>query len=144
MKKISTLAFLAAVVAVWAVPSPCWSQTQEVGHFSQVVNQVNHQKHGKGPETLAKVKDGVENQDAVKTKALSRAMMQFVDDTIMTVGPKTELTIEDYMYDAKKGNRSAVVEVYKGVVETVVPKVTPTEKPDFTMRTPSATAGIRD
>jgi hypothetical protein len=144
MRKISTLAFVAALVAVWAVPSSCWSQTQEVGHFSQVVNQVNHQKQGKGPEMPAKVKDGVENQDSVKTKAQSRAMMRFVDDTSMTVGPKTELTIENYMYDAKKGHRSGVVEIYQGVVETVAPKVTPTEKPNFTIRTPNATAGIRD
>jgi len=143
MRKILTMAFVAAVVAVWAVPSSCWSQTQEVGHFSQVVNQVNYQKQGKGPETPAKVKDGVENQDVVKTKAQSRAMMRFVDDTTMTVGPKTELAIEDYMYDAKKGTRSAVVEVYKGVVETVTPTVTPNEKPNFIMRTPTATAGIR-
>jgi hypothetical protein len=143
MKKISLMVFAAALVAIWAAPSSSWSQTQDVGHFSQVVNHVNYQKQGKGPEKPAKVKDGVENKDVVKTKELSRAKMRFIDNTLMTVGPKTELTIEDYMYDASKGKRSAVVEVYKGVVETVTPHITPSEKPNFIMRTPTATAGIR-
>jgi hypothetical protein len=143
MKKMSLMIFATALVVVWAAPLPARSQPQDVGHFSQVVNQVNYQKQGKGPEKPAKVKDGVENKDVVKTKERSRAKMRFIDDTSMTVGPKTELTIEDYMYDASKGKRSAVVEVYKGVVETVTPKITPTEKPNFIMRTPTATAGIR-
>jgi hypothetical protein len=88
------------------------------------------------------VPDGVANQDMVRTKEQSRAKLGFVDDTKMTVAPKTELTIEEHMYDAKTGQRRSVTNVYKGVVETVAPHVIPGDQ--FTTRTPTATAGIRD
>jgi hypothetical protein len=122
-----------------------WGTTAraDVGHFTQVVNQVSCVKQGKGPASPAKVQDGVKNQDVVLTAEQSRAMMRFLDDTTLTVGPKSELTIEDYLYDADKAKRHAVVQLVKGVVETVAPRVIPTDQPDFVLRTPTATAGIR-
>lgn len=78
----------------------------------------------------------------VKTAAQSRAKLGFVDDTKMIAAPKTELTIAEYMYEANKGQRRAVTQVYKGVVETAAPHVLPQD--DFTARTPTAAAGIRD
>ncbi len=143
MQRMSTivaiLVALTCCLALW----PMMAQAEEVGHFAQVVNQVHYVKQGKGPALAAKVKDGVQNQDMVRTAEQSRAMMRFIDDTAMTVGPKTELTIEEYMYDASKGKRQAMVQLLSGVVETVAPRVFSGDKQDFILRTPTATAGIR-
>jgi hypothetical protein len=117
------------------------ASAEDVGHFEQVINQVDQLKQGQEPAKPAKVPDGVANQDMVRTHEQSRAKLGFVDDTKMTVSPQTELTIEDYMYDAKK-QRRAVVNLYKGAVETVVPNAVPNDQ--FTIKTPTATAGIRD
>lgn len=136
---------MAALVALAAMGPATWTSTAraDVGHFTQVVNQVNCVKQGQGPALPAKVQDGVKNQDVVLTAEQSRAMMRFLDDTTLTIGPKSELTIEDYLYDADKVKRHAVVQLVKGVVETVAPRIAPTDQPDFYLRTPTATAGIR-
>jgi hypothetical protein len=117
------------------------ASAEDVGHFEQVINKVDHLKQSQEPAVPAKVPDGVANQDMVKTHEQSRAQLGFVDDTKMTIAPQTEMTIEDYMYDAKN-QRRVVTQVYKGVVETVVPNAVP--KDQFTTKTPTATAGIRD
>jgi len=117
------------------------ASAEDVGQFEQVINQVDHLKQNQEPAQTAKVPDGVANQDMVRTHEQSRAKLGFIDDTKMTVAPKTDLTIEEYMYDAQN-QRRAVTHVYKGVVETVVPTVLPNDQ--FTTKTPTATAGIRD
>jgi hypothetical protein len=117
------------------------ASAEDVGRFEQVINKVDHLKQSQEPAIPAKVPDGVANQDMVRTHEQSRAQLGFVDDTKMTVAPKTELIIEDYMYDAKN-QRRVVTQVYKGVVETVVPNTLPNDQ--FTIKTPTATAGIRD
>jgi hypothetical protein len=143
MKRMAIIAVGCVLAVLGCLTSLSMAQAEEVGHFSQVVNKVDYLKQGKGPPQPAKVKDGVENQDMVRTAEQSRAMMRFIDDTTMTVGPKSELTIEEYMYDASKGRRQAVVKLLSGVVETVAPQVASPGKSDFTLRTPTATAGIR-
>jgi len=48
-------------------------------------------------------------------------VVHFVDDSTMTISPKSKVTIEDYMYDANKGKTSGTIKVMQGVVETVIP-----------------------
>jgi hypothetical protein len=141
---MNRMAAMVAVIAlvVWCGAMAPSAPAEEVGQFDQVINQVDHRKQGQDQPQRAKVPDSVAHPDMVRTQEQSRAKLGFVDDTKMTVGPKTEMTIEEYMYDAKKGQRRAVTQVYKGVVETVAPHVIPGDQ--FTTRTPTATAGIRD
>jgi hypothetical protein len=139
---MAAIVAFAALLLMGGGVCPDLALANDVGQFEQVINRVDHLKQGQGPAKTAKVPDGVANQDMVRTEEQSRAKLGFIDDTKMTVGPKTELTIEEYMYDAKTGNRRAVTNVYKGVVETVAPHVVPGDQ--FTTRTPTATAGIRD
>jgi hypothetical protein len=143
MKRMATVIAVFALAVVGSVTFLGMAQAEEVGHFAQVVNHVNYLKQGKGQALPAKVKDGVENRDVVRTAEQSRAMMRFIDDTTMTMGPKSELTIEEYLYDASKGKRQAMVQLLSGVVETVAPRVIPGDAPNFLMKTPTATAGIR-
>jgi hypothetical protein len=113
---------------------------EDVGNFSRVVNEVDQLKKGKEPALPAKVPNGVENQDVVLTKQQSMAVVQFVDDSTMTISPKSKVTIEDYMYDASKGKAKGTIKVLEGVVETVIPA---TDKLQFQIRTTTAIAGIR-
>jgi hypothetical protein len=142
MNRMAAIAALTAVLLVCAGVWPGPALAEDVGQFEQVINRVDHLKQGQSPVRQAKVPDGVANQDMVRTQEQSRAKLGFIDDTKMTVGPKTELTIEEYMYDAKSNQRRAVTKVYTGVVETVAPHVIPGDQ--FITRTPTATAGIRD
>lgn len=116
---------------------------EDVGKFSRVVNQVDQLKQGKQPALPAKVPNGVANQDQVLTKEQSMAVVQFIDDSTMTVSPKSNVTIEDYMYDADKGRSKGTIKVMQGVVETVIPTTERLQQKDIQIRTTTAIAGIR-
>jgi hypothetical protein len=116
---------------------------QEVGQFTQVVNQVSKVKQGQGEGVPAKVPDGLANQDQVLTKEKSMAVVQFLDDSTMTVSPKSVVTIEDYMYDPGKGTAKGTIKIMQGVVESVIPATDKLQQKDIQIRTTTAIAGIR-
>ena len=117
--------------------------SEDVGNFSRVVNEVDQLKKGKEPAVPAKVPNGVENQDVVRTKEKAMAVVQFQDESTMTIAPKSKVTIEDYMYDATKGRAKGTIKILEGVVEAVVPTTDQLQQKDIQIRTTTAIAGIR-
>jgi len=116
---------------------------EDVGNFTRVVNQVDQLKKGKEPAVPAKVPNGVQNQDVVRTREQSMAVVQFIDDSNITISPKSKVTIEDYMYDASKGRAKGTIKVLEGVVETVIPTTDKLQQKDIQIFTTTAIAGIR-
>jgi hypothetical protein len=51
------------------------------------------------------------------------------------------VTIEDYMVDRKTGKTKAAMQVFQGLVRTVVPEEAAT--PDFQIKTTTSIMGIR-
>jgi hypothetical protein len=122
---------------------PLAVQAAPVGTFIQVEGSVDLLKGGKVPAIPVKVQGPVEVGDLVRTKSQSRAQIKFVDDTVLTIAPDSGITIEEYMFDAAKSERKAVVGVLRGLVHTAVEKVYPKAEPDFIMKTHTAVLGVR-
>jgi hypothetical protein len=47
------------------------------------------------------------------------------------------------LYDAAKGKRQGVLQVFRGMVQAVVTRILKTEEPDFIMKTHTAVLGVR-
>ena len=122
---------------------PSGGEAAVVGHFTEVEGRVDLMKAGNLPALPVKVQDGIEPGDVVRTKSLSRAQLKFVDDTVLTISPESRVAIEKYMYDGQKGQRQAVLEIFRGLVHTAVAKIIKTEKPDFIIKTQTTTMGVR-
>ena len=137
------LPVVAALLMLGAFEWVSQAQAGDVGKFSRVVNQVDQLKRGKEPALPAKVPNGVENQDVVRTREQAMAVVLFVDESTMTISPKSKVTIEDYMYDASKGQAKGSIKVLEGVVETVIPASDRLQQRDLQIRTTTAIAGIR-
>ncbi len=116
---------------------------KEVGQFTSVEGKVNLHKKGKPEAISVQPKTGAEEKDAVKTEAMSRAQIQFLDASTMTVAPLSNVTIESYMYDTKKGELGCLSELTKGLVHLVVNPLAKLEKKEFLVKTPTAIMGIR-
>jgi hypothetical protein len=130
---------IASGLLSWTVPT----LAEDVGKFTRVVDQVDQLKQGKEPVIPAKVPGGVEVQDMVRTKEQSMAVVQFVDDSTMTISPKSKITIEDYMYDAQDARNKGKIKILEGVVETIVPTTDKLQQKDIQIFTTTAIAGIR-
>lgn len=122
---------------------PLAVQAAPVGTFIQVEGSVDLLKGGKVPGIPVKAQGAVAVGDVVRTKSQSRAQIKFVDDTVLTIAPESRITIEEYMFDAARGERKAVVGVLRGLVHTAVEKVYPKAEPDFIMKTHTAVLGVR-
>ena len=123
--------------------APLAVQASPVGSFIEVEGTVDLLRGGKVPAIPAKLQGPVDVGDVVRTKAQSRAQIKFVDDTVLTIAPDSGITVEEYMFDAAKSERQAVVGVLRGLVHTAVERVYPKAEPDFIMKTHTAVLGVR-
>ena len=114
-----------------------------MGRFTLIKGQVDVLKGGKVPGIPAKVQDGVETGDVIRTKSGAKAQLSMVDDSVITLAPESRLAIADYQYNPARGERRAVLRLFRGLVHTVVNRIIKTEEPDFIMETHTATIGVR-
>jgi hypothetical protein len=119
------------------------AQAAEVGRFTQVEGQVELLKAGQSPAVPAAAQTGVEEKDVIKTGDESRAQLRFLDDTILTIAPLSQVTIESYLYDAQQKKRQSSFEVAQGLVHAVVTKIFQEKEPDFFIKTQTAVMGVR-
>lgn len=79
----------------------------------------------------------------LKTAPGSTMGVTFKDDTVMSFGPDTELTVDEYLYAPTQGQYKLGTRLGKGTlnyVSGIIAKV----KPDaVSVRTPSGTIGVR-
>lgn len=71
-----------------------------------------------------------------------QAQILFLDQSSMTIGPDSDLMIDEFVYDPNTGTGKLAMSATKGVMRFVGGKVSKLESA-VTMRTPSATIGIR-
>jgi hypothetical protein len=137
--------FLGAAILLFSLSLllPSGALALDVCEFTQVEGNVDLLKVGKTPAIPAKVKLGAAERDAVHTKVASRAKLRFIDDTNLTISPKSEITIESYMFDASKAKRQAVTGISQGMMQAVVTNLQKMQEPDFVIKTPTAIMGIR-
>lgn len=119
------------------------AQAAVVGHFTSVEGQVDILKQGKVPGMAAKVDDGVEPGDVIRTKTKAKAQVKFVDDSQVTMAPESRMAVADFSFDAEKGERRAVLRFFKGVMHTVVTRILKAQEPDFLMETHTSVMGVR-
>jgi ferric-dicitrate binding protein FerR (iron transport regulator) len=114
-----------------------------VGRFTLIKGQVDVLKGGKIPAMAGKVQDGVEPGDVIRTKSGAKAQLSMVDASVITLAPESRLAIADFHYDPARGERRAVLRLFRGLVHTVVNRIIKTEEPDFLIETHTATIGVR-
>jgi hypothetical protein len=85
----------------------------------------------------------VEPGDVLRTKSLSRAQITFLDNTTVTLSPESRIAIDEYMFDPAKRKRSAVLQLFQGVVHLVVTQLFKVQEPDFLVKTHTAVMGVR-
>jgi hypothetical protein len=134
---------VAIILVMAALVMPLTAHASAVGRFTLVRGQVDVLKGGKLPAVAAKIQDGVERGDVIRTKSGAKAQLSMVDASVITLAPESRLALADYQYDPAREERRAVVRLFRGLVHTVVNRIIKTEEPDFIMETHTATLGVR-
>jgi hypothetical protein len=119
------------------------AQAEVVGHLTLMKGRVDILRGGQLPATPAKVNDGVQTSDVIRSRSASKAQITFIDKSTLTIGPESRVAIEAYMFDAAKQKRNAVLQLFQGLAHVVVNKVYKPGEPDFVVETHTAIMGVR-
>ncbi|MGF1500865.1 MAG: FecR domain-containing protein [Paracoccaceae bacterium] len=136
--RLATAAALVGAVAA----GPALAQTQ-AGVASAVVNEVEVS----GPPRPAPVRatNGMDMflDDRIRTAAEARMQVLLLDETVFTVGPGSDLTIDRFVYDPDAGTGEMAAEMTTGFLRYVSGQIGAVNPENVTVDTPAATIGIR-
>ena len=79
--------------------------------------------------------------ERVRTSAEGSLQITFLDKTTLSVGPGSELTIDEFVYDAGGNSAKMAVTLTRGLMRVVGGQATHTN--NFNINTPVATVGVR-
>jgi hypothetical protein len=97
-----------------------------------------------GTVKVLALKSEVESGDTLVSEKNTYAQLRFIDNSEITLRPGTTFKIEDFAYDAgKPESDSAVFSLVKGGLRSITGLLGKRNKEKFSMKTPSATIGIR-
>lgn len=137
---IHMLARIAASLLILsaAAPVPGFAQKLSVGQAAAIVRVVEG-KYQTELRPLAASNEVFHNESII-TKADSAAKIKFSDDTILTVGPDSNVTLDAFVYDPNTKNSKMVVNTAVGVARFVTGRM---GSAAYTIKTPTATIGVR-
>lgn len=111
----------------------------EIGEAEAVVRVVRGRPVNADERRLA-AQDPVFHDELILTEADSASKLRFADDTSLTVGPNSRVVLDDFVYDTRGDGASMVIDTSRGIARFVSGNM---RKSAYTIRTPTATLGIR-
>ncbi len=81
--------------------------------------------------------------DTITSKQQSNAQILFLDQTVLTLGEDTELTIDEFIYDPASHEGSFVSNVKSGTVKFITGQISKKNPDNLEVKMPSGTLGAR-
>lgn len=134
--KISAAGLALALFAAFS--GPVLAQKVPVGQASSIVRTVEG-AYESDVRQLAVASQVFQNEN-VSAKTASAAKIRFADDTVLTIGPDSTLTLDAFVYDPAAKNSKMVLNSALGVARFVTGRM---GSPAYQIKTPTATIGVR-
>jgi hypothetical protein len=128
-----------ATIAI-ATAAPAASQNQ-IAQVKTVSGQVTIER-GSG-QTSPKAGDPLFEKDTIVTGADGSIGITFIDNTVMSAGPSSEISLEQFKFDSSNFNGSMLTELRKGTLSVVSGDIARSSPGAMKVRTPAATLGVR-
>ena len=137
MRRFQSL-FALLFLAFFAVGA--FSAPRNVGHITALSGDVKIVRESR--EEPARLGDPVQRGDTVVTLERAKVQITFEDRTMITLGEKSHLSIDDYLYDDASDSK-ARFGATKGIFRVLTGKIGKIAPERFELRTENATVGIR-
>lgn len=79
----------------------------------------------------------------LKTGAAGSMGVTFKDNTIISIGPDTEVSVDDYLYEPSKGDLKLGASIGKGTMQYVSGVIAKLKPEAVAIKTPTGTIGVR-
>ena len=125
----------------------CWGTVAGAAQVAGTVMNLSGPllaKKADGTARILAVKSEVEQGDTLVTQKNTYASVKFIDNSEITLRPDSSMTIDSFAFDAGKPDAdSAAFSLLKGGLRSITGLLGKRNKERFSMKTPSATIGIR-
>jgi hypothetical protein len=120
---------------------PAMADDSALGYAKTVTGNASVTRAG----TATKIQPGtpIRMGDTLKTSAGSSLGITFKDNTVMSFGPDTEVTVDEYLYDPGKGDLKLNASVSKGTLEYFSGVIAKLKPQAVAVKTPTGTIGVR-
>lgn len=141
MKTYLNVVFGAAVLSLCLThPALLQAEQKEIG---TVASTEGTAEIGRGGEWLAAaVGSPVQANDLLRTGTPGHMRIVFEDDTVLTLGDASELSVSDHVFSPEGGSRS-LIDLLGGTVNAVVSDYYRKPNSTYEVKTKTATAGVR-
>jgi ferric-dicitrate binding protein FerR (iron transport regulator) len=131
---------ICAAVTLFPLPASAQSGEARIGAAAAVRNQVTGARVGGQAAPLATGNSVYQNQ-TISTGANSVAQLLFTDQTTLSIGQRSQVTLDRYVYDpGQASGGGATVSMARGAMRFVSGSQDPR---NYQVRTPVATIGVR-
>jgi hypothetical protein len=117
------------------------AQSPQIAQVKTVSGQVFIQR-GSARQAV-KVGDPVFEKDTIDTGADGSIGITFIDNTVMSAGPNSEIALEDYKFDSNNFKGSMLTDLNKGTLSMVSGDIAKSSPSAMKVKTPDAILGVR-
>jgi len=135
-RKSTATASLAALLALTLAASA--PAAERIGVASAVQPEVSGNMGGGATELGSG--DGVFRNQTITSAAGGSAQFLFLDETVFSVGPNTEVVLDEFVYNGAATTGTVLLNVSKGAFRFITGDAAPQS---YSIRTPTATIGVR-
>jgi hypothetical protein len=126
--------------AAIATAAPAASQNQ-IAQVKTVSGQVKVERVS--GQISPKPGDPLFEKDTIVTEADGSIGITFIDNTVMSAGPNSEISLEQFNFDSSNFNGSMLTELRKGTLSVVSGDIARSSPGAMKVRTPAAILGVR-
>ena len=130
--------FFFKILIIFIFTTQSFASSEQVGVIGFVIGNIFNQKG----EQL-KEGDPVYFGDTISATDGSKSQLLFIDETVMTIGSDTELTIDDYIFDPSTNDGKLLATIISGSVKVLSGKISEKNPANLEVKTPAGTIGSR-
>ena len=135
MNKIKTLIF-SSIIFIFSIS--IGNTNEVIGVIAAGIGDITNQKSEK-LETGSKIYFG----DTIIVKSQSNAQILLLDETALTLGENSELTIDDFIYDPKSKVGKIVSNIKIGTVRIITGEISNQNPDNLEVNVPTGSVGAR-
>lgn len=129
-----------AIMCLWSVTVYA-QQPQAIGFVKTVAGDASVTSSGKTVKAVQGTPVFVSS--VLKTGAKGSMGVTFKDSQMMSFGPDTELTVDEYLYAPAKGDLKFAASMNKGTLNVVSGVIAKLKPDSVSLKTPTGTIGVR-
>ena len=128
------------LIALMSIAGSAWAQ-ESIGFVKTVTGEATVTNGGKAVKAVPGTPIHVNS--VLKTGPKGTMGVTFKDNQLMSFGPDTELTVDEYLYAPAKGDLKFAATMGKGTLNVVSGVIAKLKPESVSVKTPTGTIGVR-